>query len=296
MYHLGELEVQARAGVQQQAERVGKIISSAMPLAAQEFLRRQPFVVLSSVDTRGQVWVSMLTGKPGFMHAANDRVVAIDSAVPEHDPLRENLQANPNIGVLAIEFATRRRMRVNGQGSLSDNGVMIHAQQVYSNCPKYIQARDWKFAPAVPAPIMAQRSDVLDAEQQAWIRQADTFFIGTFHPEAGADASHRGGNPGFVRVLDEKTLLWPDYRGNSMFNTLGNVSAYPQAGLLFLNFDTGATLQLTGTAKIIWDMHHAEEFPGAQRLVEFQCNEVIETQSVIPLRWRFHDYSPFNPG
>ncbi len=294
-YHSGELEVQARAGVQHQAGRVGKIISPAIPLAAQEFLCHQPIVVLSSVDTRGQVWVSMLTGKPGFLHATNDRVVAIDSAVPEHDPLRENLQANPNIGVLAIEFATRRRMRVNGRGELRDNSVMIYAEQVYSNCPKYIQAREWELSDITPQASNTSRSSALTMPQQAWVKQADTFFIGSFHPQSGADASHRGGNPGFVTVLDEKTLLWPDYIGNNMFNTLGNITAYPQAGLLFVDFDKGATLQLTGTAKVIWDMSHAVEFPGAQRLVEFQCKEVIEMQNAIPLRWMFHDYSPFNP-
>lgn len=295
MYHLGELEVQARAGVQYQAERVGKIISSAMPLAAQEFLRRQPFAVLSSVDVQGRVWVSILTGKPGFIRATDEQIVAIEGVPADHDPLRENLQANPNIGMLAIEFATRKRMRVNGKSELRDNGVVIYARQVYSNCPKYIQARDWEVTETAPLTATVQRSKVLSTAQQSWIKQADTFFIGSFHPQGGADASHRGGNPGFVKVLDEKALLWPDYVGNSMFNTLGNITAYPQAGLLFVDFDQGATLQLTGTAKVIWDTSHAVEFPGVQRLVEFQCKEVIEAQNAIPLRWAFHDYSSFNP-
>lgn len=295
MYHFGELEVQERAGVQHQAERVGKIIGSAMPLAAQEFLLRQPFVVLSSVDVRGQVWVSLLTGKPGFMHAIDEQTVAIEGVPPGHDPLRKNLQANPNIGMLAIEFATRKRMRVNGKGAQRDSITIVYAEQVYSNCPKYIQARDWEVTETASLTATVQRSKVLDEAQQSWIRQADTFFIGSFHPQGGADSSHRGGNPGFVTVLDEKTLLWPDYIGNNMFNTLGNVTAYPQAGLLFVDFDKGATLQLAGTAKVIWDTSHAVEFPGAQRLVEFRCKEVIETQNAIPLRWTFHDYSPFNP-
>jgi hypothetical protein len=295
MYHFGELEVQARAGVQHQAERVGKIISSAMPLAAQEFLLHQPFAVLSSVDMRGQVWISILTGKPGFMRARDEQTVTIEGVPPGHDPLRENLQANPNIGMLAIEFATRKRMRVNGKGELRDNHVILYAEQVYSNCPKYIQAREWELPDITPQTSSATRSSALTMPQQAWIKQADTFFIGSFHPQGGADSSHRGGNPGFVTVLDEKTLLWPDYIGNNMFNTLGNITAYPQAGLLFVDFDKGATLQLTGTAKIIWDMSHAVEFPGAQRLVEFRCKEVIETQSAIPLSWTFHDFSSFNP-
>lgn len=295
MYHPGELDVQARAGVQRQADRVGQIIGSTIPPAAQEFLRRQPFAVLSSVDAQGRVWVSALTGKPGFMNAIDEQTVAINSPPPDHDLLRENLQTNPNLGMLAIEFATRRRMRVNGKGELRDNGVTMYAEQVYSNCPKYIQAREWKFAQAKSEPVIVRRNDALNTTQQDWIQQADTFFIGSYHPEGGADASHRGGNPGFIRVLNEKTLLWPDYIGNNMFNTLGNISGYPQTGLLFVDFERGSTLQLTGKATVIWDKGRAQGFPGAQCLVEFQCKELIEVQSIIPLRWNPPDYSPFNP-
>lgn len=295
MYHSGELAVQARAGVQRQANRVGQIIGSTMPPAAQEFLRRQPFAVLSSVAAQGQAWVSVLTGEPGFIDTIDEQTVAIEGALPGHDPLYENLQANPSIGMLAIEFATRRRMRVNGKGVLHDNGVTMYAEQVYSNCPKYIQAREWKFAQAKSEPVIVRQSDTLNTAQQDWIQQADTFFIGSYHPEGGADASHRGGNPGFIKVLDEKTLLWPDYIGNNMFNTLGNISAYSQAGLLFVDFERGATLQLTGKAAVVWGKGRAQGFPGAQRLVEFQCKELIEVQNIIPLRWNPPDYSPFNP-
>jgi len=294
-YHPGELEVQGLAGVERQADRVGRIISSTMPPAAQEFLRRQPFAVLSSVAAQGQVWVSALIGKPGFMRAINEQTVAINSAPPDFGPLRENLKANPKVGMLAIEFATRRRMRVNGKGRLHDHGVMIYAEQVYSNCPKYIQAREWELAQAMPVPVIIQRSDILNSAQQDWVQQADTFFIGSFHPEGGADASHRGGNPGFVKIVDAKTLLWPDYIGNNMFNTLGNISAYPQAGLLFVDFDKGATLQLSGRATVLWDKERAIEFPGAQRLVEFTIGQIVETTGALPIRWSLRDYSPFNP-
>ena len=61
--------------------------------------------------------------------------------------------------------------------------------------------------------------------QRAWVAAADTFFIASAAPGGGADASHRGGNPGFVRVRDAATLEWPDYSGNTMFNTLGNITA-----------------------------------------------------------------------
>jgi len=296
MYHSGELEAQARAGVQSQARRVGTIIGTTIPLAAQEFLRRLPFAVLTSIDALGRVWVSVMPGKPGFMCAIDEQTIEINREWSDHDLLCENLQANPGVGMLMIDFSARKRMRVNGKGKLHDDNITVYAEQVYSNCQKYIQAREWAHVSWMMTQARVQRSDVLNMAQRAWIQQADTFFIGSFHPQGGADASHRGGNPGFVKIIDEKTLLWPDYIGNNMFNTLGNIAAYPDAGLLFMDFDSGATLQLTGMAEIIWDTCDAAKFPCARRLVQFSLAIVVETKAALPLRWKFDNYSPFNPG
>lgn len=267
-----------------------------MPLAAQEFLRRQPFAVLTSVDVQGRVWVSVIHGKPGFMEAIDEKIIKINGESSDYDLLGRNLQGNPGVGMLTIDLFARRRMRVNGKGILRDDRVTLYTEQVYSNCQKYIQAREWAHVPERMTQAIVHRSDVLNMVQQSWIKQADTFFIGSFHPQGGADASHRGGNPGFIKILDEKTLLWPDYIGNNMFNTLGNIAVYPDAGLLFIDFDSGATLQLTGVAEVIWDTEHAVECPGAQRLVQFSLATVVETRDALPLRWKFDNYSQFNPG
>ena len=141
-----------------------------------------------------------------------------------------------------------------------------------------------------------RRQSVLAEHQQRLIREADTFFIASHHPEAGTDASHRGGYPGFVHVLNDHRLVWPDYAGNTMFQTLGNISVNPQAGLLFVDFERGGTLQLTGRASILWDEERAAEFPGAERLVEFDVDEVVAIAGRHSLEWRFLDYSPENPA
>jgi hypothetical protein len=80
-----------------------------------------------------------------------------------------------------------------------------------------------------------------------------------------------------------------------MFQSLGNLSVYPKAGLLFLEFETGSTLQLTGTAEIIWDKEQTLKVPGARRLVRFQVDEVIETEGAFAERWQLVGYSPVNP-
>ncbi|HVQ65259.1 MAG TPA: pyridoxamine 5'-phosphate oxidase family protein, partial [Terriglobia bacterium] len=88
----------------------------------------------------------------------------------------------------------------------------------------------------------------------------------------------------------------PDYFGNTMFQTLGNITVNPQAGLLFIDFKSGRTLQLTGRARILWDREHIAEFAGAERLVEFDIDEAVEIAGANSLEWRFLDYSPENPA
>ena len=92
-----------------------------------------------------------------------------------------------------------------------------------------------------PAPPI-ERAAALSPKHAQLIANADTFFLGTIHPSRGADASHRGGPPGFVRV-DGNRLWWPDYPGNNMFNSFGNLAVDPSAALLFIDFDTGTALQ-----------------------------------------------------
>jgi uncharacterized protein len=297
-YHSGELSVQARAGVREMADRIGRSIRPTIPPAAQEFLRSQPMVIVGSVDASGGVWASLLTGDPGFIQAVDERTVQISSRPVAGDPLSDNLTANEQVGLVVIEFATRRRMRLNGRARVGPDGtISIHAQQVYANCPKYIQARGWgkRRAETGLTPQIQRQRGLTEAQQQR-IREADTFFVASHHPDGGADASHRGGYPGFVHVLNANRLIWPDYSGNSMFQTLGNIVANPQVGLLFVDFESSRTLQLTGRAQIIWDRERTAEFAGAERLVELDLEEVIEIAGASPLKWRFIGHSPFNPA
>lgn len=295
-YHAGELAVQARAGVQDEAQRLAKMIGSVIQPAAQEFLKHQQFAIAATVEENGRVWASLLTGEPGFIQPLSEQMVRIDATPISGDPLRENLLFRDEIGILVIDLANRRRLRLNGKAQVQPDGLCAYTKQVYFNCPKYIQLRHLEASVTEAYEVNGiQRSKTLTEEQQRWIAQADTFFIASFHPEGGADASHRGGNPGFVRVVNAKELVFPDYSGNNMFQTLGNISVHPHTGLLFIDFETGSTLQLTGKASVVWDAERIAEFSGAQRLVTFQMDEVIAIAGTSPLRWRFVEYSPFNP-
>lgn len=269
-YHEGELEMQRRAGVRQLAERVGGIINTAIhpPMAA--FLGAQRFVVVSTVDNDGAVTASLLGGAPGFAAATNERTVAL---TPTFGHLRD-IDGTGAIGLLAIDQATRRRIRINGNASRSGNTIVISTAEVYSNCPQYIRPRVARERPAATPSV--QTSGVLSEAQRQWIAGADTFFLASAHPQRGADASHRGGPAGFVTIESPARLRWPDYSGNNMFNSLGNLTVNPRCGLLFVDFARGATLQLRGSARVEGD---------DERTIIVDIDDVIETTDTIPLRW-----------
>lgn len=296
VFHPGEREVQARAGVEAMASRVGRSIQTEIPPVAAAFLEEQAALVVGSVTPDGSVWASLLAGVPGFIRVLDSRRVAVEGWLAQGDPAGETLVVGAEVGTMAIDLATRRRMRLNGVvRERTSGGFVLEARQVYSNCPKYIQARELRESAASPSPTGMRRSARLSAEQQVWIGRADTFFVATAHPEGGTDASHRGGGPGFVRVVDTGRLAWPDYAGNTMFQTLGNLAVNPRAGLLFLDFTGSRTLQVTGSARIDWNEERAREYPGAERLIDFEVREVVELEGCHSLRWELRSYSPFNP-
>ncbi len=296
VYHPGELEVQKRAGVRAAAEENGDSILDFIPPRARDFLERRPFALLGTVDRENRVWASVVTGNPGFISVAQPRLLRIGALPPAGDPLRNNLKERAHAAVLAIDLMSPRRVRLNGFGVIDDGAIFVWAQQVYGNCRRYIQERvvTGVREPASGPADVAHAAE-LSEHQRDLIAGADTFFIASDHPGSGADVSHKGGAPGFVQVIDSRHLSYPDYNGNSMFNTLGNLSVNPRAGLLFIDFDRGATVQLTGQASVDWSPERARGVAGAERMVDFQIEEIIGNEAGFPLLAKLRQYSQFNP-
>lgn len=302
-YHEGELQVQARVGVLEEGAMNSRVIQDSIIKGALKFINQLPMAVFGSLDREPHVWASVFVGMPGFMQAENDHTVTFDLSCmmpnPE-DPFWENIQRNSQVGMLAIELASRRRLRINGRISrLSEDSLQLHVEESYPNCPKYIQKRHL----TIPqtgfnlASSSAVQGEKLGLIQRALITNADTFFVASVHSERGVDASHRGGNPGFVKVLDDRILHIPDYIGNSMFNTLGNFTVNPRAGLIFLDFESHRTLQLTGRTEVLYDLDDpTEETGGTNRYWQFQIDRWIEISHDSQLDWSFLDYSPHNPS
>lgn len=294
MYHEGERAVQRRAGLA--VDDSGSAgVGAVIPPVAAEFLGQQRMLVIGAATDAGTVWASVLTGPPGFITTADDRTVVAARLPGAGDPLAGLFDTERDVGLLAIEPATRRRMRVNGRAHAIDRRLMVRTEQVYANCPKYIQTR----TPIEDTPAAAgaaRRTQELTTDQQRWIAAADTFFITTHAAGLGVDTSHRGGNPGFVTVAGPRRLSWPDYTGNSMYMTLGNLELDPRCGLLFLDWEHGHTLQLAGRARTDWDPRRAADTPGAQRIVDFEVEQAVQIDAASLLRWSFGKYSRFNPS
>ena len=290
-FHAGERQVQQRLGVRDIEDWARKVVRPYLPEQHRDFHTALPFLVAAARDAEGRPWATLFAGPEGFVTSPDPRTLVIAAAPPPGDALEGRLTAGADLGILGIELATRRRNRVNGRiAKDGDGAVTLAVDQTFGNCPQYIRERAWRRVEGAP-PGPPIRGRHLTAAQRERIAAADTFFIASGHrgagedPAFGMDASHRGGDPGFVRVLDEAHLVFPDYAGNNHYNTIGNLLVDPRAGLLFVDFATGGLLQLTGRTRIDWDSEALADLPGARRLVHFEIEASVELPGALPLRW-----------
>lgn len=299
-FHEGELRVQERAGEAAMGRRRERLIADHIVPRAWPFLERQSMVVLGSLDPEGNVWASLLFGRPGFVRVPEPRRVAFDlsaALMRPGDPLWANVAWDGRLGMLFIDLATRQRLRVNGHAVRRGDLLRVDVRESYPNCPKYIRQRHFSPRPEAFAPLLHwETGEILKAEHRALIEAADTFFVASAHPERGVDASHRGGPPGFVRFVDAHTIRIPDYRGNSMFNTLGNFAVYPHGGLVFMDFDAPRALQLIGRVRLLWDVENeGGDAEDTGRYWEFTVERWVEGALPEGWTWEFPEASSYDP-
>lgn len=308
-FHVGERFIQDKLGVREQMENFGRrIIRDHFPEQHRAFYAQLPFITVGHVDDDGWPWASILVGRPGFIATPDARSMQVKARPMPGDPLGSSLTEGRTLGMVGVELATRRRNRLTGRVRRSDEyGFTLDLDQSFGNCPQYIQTRDIEFvrepdvAHDVPA---AEPLERLDQAARAMIAQADTFFVAsasaTGQPSTqsgGADASHRGGRPGFVGIAEDEggdVLIIPDYSGNNHFNTLGNFVVNPRAGLLFVDFERGHLLMLSGSVEIVWDGPEVEAYRGAERLWKFRLERGLRLRDRLAVRWRYGEMSPNN--
>jgi uncharacterized protein len=301
-FHAGEQTIQSRAGVRDRIERKGRtVIRDYMPEQHRAFFAGLSFMVVGLADQNGHPWATTLSGPPGFMNSADETLLTIKAWLDPGDPLHSCIRDGAPIGGLGIELSTRRRNRVNGrvENCIVGEGFSIRVQQSFGNCPKYIQARDersWLRPKLVPESRMAPH---LSDSGVNFISEADTFFIASRsarldeeESSQGLDVSHRGGRPGFVRVVSRTELCFPDFSGNLLFNTLGNLEADARAGLLFIDFRSGRMLHIIGRARICWDVPEMKRSAGIERLIFLDVQCVLNRERAFPHLFDFVSYSP----
>lgn len=283
VFHEGELFVQRQAGLADEALRLTRMLGAReFSDAMSGFVADRDLAFITSRDSAGTLWTSAVYGERGFCRADRATLRVKGRPLPG-DPLHE-LSRGAQIGLLFIDFHRRRRLRINGALSVvDDNGFEVAADQAYGNCPQYIRQPTAERT-VVPdgAHAVASTHCRVGAVHLEQVSRADTFILGTSHASRGADTSHRGGPSGFVRVEDGE-LWWPDYPGNNLFNSMGNIVVEPAAALLFLDFRAATSLQMSGTAQLVWDFPRLrdDESPTGRR-VRFTPGRTIHTTG-LPL-------------
>ena len=117
--------------------------------------------------------------------------------------------------------------------------------------------------------------DTVDERDRAFIERMDMFFLATVDARGNADCSYKGGDPGFIRVLDEHTLAFPSYDGNGQFMSGGNIATNGKVGMLFIDWERQNRMRVNGTASIDFDDPLLAEYPEAQFVVRVRAEEVF---------------------
>lgn len=304
VFHKGQKAVQILAEEQEMAKMHGQMIKDSIVPGAGQFIENQLTAIVGSADEHGNVWISLIVGELGFIKVPNGVEIIFDKhkiKSTENDIFYTNIKSgNAPIGILSMEWITRSRYRVKGLATSTNSEIKVKVQAGYPSCPKHIQRAKISL-PENSKLLEAKKTygTTLGKAEKEWILSDDTFYIATRGLDKKTDASHRGGLPGFIEILEDGALRIPDYFGNSMFSTLGNIYENPNTGLLFVDFKSGKTLQLSGKASL--DFNHTSELDlhkstDTGRFWLFHTEQWIHTENHHMVNMEFVDYSPFHPS
>ncbi|KAH8114474.1 hypothetical protein DFH11DRAFT_1544191 [Phellopilus nigrolimitatus] len=330
-WHPGERAIQARLNIDGPMAMAYTLIEPAMPEQHQVFhTRNLPFIPLTTLDARGRPWSSLVasaSGLPGFVSSPSETELVMNLDLWPGDPILNNLDLLDEskacrllVAGLGIEFPTRRRnkfagyiYRVDKTGDLSRR-IRLRVNQAIGNCPKYINVRDLVPHPRT-SPRTVHRSLQMSSKERLpedlikFILESDTVFLGTsyiadsfnkFKYPSHVGMNARGGRAGFIRVLpsDGRTLILPDYSGNRLTTSLGNIEVTSLASMSFLDFGTGDILYLTGTAKNVVGPDAQKIMPRQNVFTTLHVEGFIFIRDALPVRQRPNTSvgrSPYSP-
>jgi NAD(P)H-flavin reductase/predicted pyridoxine 5'-phosphate oxidase superfamily flavin-nucleotide-binding protein len=291
-------------------------------------LQSAPLLALGTLDADGNPWTTLWGGEPGFSRSLENSIIVIKQLVDRaHDPVVHALLGEQQDGEivdgqgkeqwisgLAINLQARKRVKLAGRwvgGAIIQNGstgeetsevaeiqMAMKVDSSLGNCPKYLNRKT--IIPANASPVLV--SDVLPFSPQALqlLSKADLFFITSSTVGPHMSTNHRGGPPGFVRVIsntpDSTTLAYPEYSGNRLYQTLGNLQMSPRAGCVFPDFETGDVLYMTANAEILAGKDAASILPHSNLVVLLHIQKARYVQQGLTFRGQKGERSPYNPS
>ncbi|WP_048692435.1 pyridoxamine 5'-phosphate oxidase family protein [Catenovulum maritimum] len=304
-FHIGEQKLQQSVGKQSQMAEIGqKYIRDYMPQQHSEFFSNLPYLFVGYLDDNQNPWAGIIYKKQPLISIITDKKLRLNE--PDFSSInatQHKISANDKLGLLGLDLSNKRRNRLSVQvNNTTNTQVELKVLQSFGNCPKYINTR--KLIQPSPLDAKAETNQKkltrLDEKAVRLIQKSDTFFVASYYQQSaqndsssnqsltpashGADVSHRGGKPGFVKLDQNKELIIPDYAGNNFFNTLGNIEETGKAGLLFFDFSTGDILTMTGEARIDWQAKNLDEFSDAHRLWRFKMTNAYWLKQALPFR------------
>jgi len=288
---------------------------------ASHTLARSPLLALGTLDEEGRPWTTLWVGETGFSRPIGESIIGVATTVDRlNDPVvkvllgeradGEVIKAEGGgkmLGGLTFNLQTRQRVKlygrmVAGAVAATEEGVgevqlAVKIEQSLGNCPKYMNKK--QIRPHVPKPKLELSNFPLSQSAVDLVNQADMFFISSSNHDLDMDTNHRGGPPGFVRILsnDENGLVmvYPEYSGNRLYQTLGNLITTPKAGLVFPNFDTGDVLYVTGRTEIVTGKEASNLISHTNLAVKIQMDALRYVTDGLGFRGKTGQLSPYNP-
>ncbi|KXT07391.1 hypothetical protein AC578_431 [Pseudocercospora eumusae] len=325
-WHEGESEMR-------KAMRAPDVDNPTVPTLSPQLsnhLRIAPLIAIGTLDAEGRPWTTLWgSGQKGLSQPLGGSIIGIKTPVTgKHDPVVEILvgkeangevvrQEDPGrmVSGLTIDLETRKRTKMYGRmiaGALisRDDEVMgeeehivetqlvLKIEQSLGNCPKYLNAKH--IVEAKSKPELVSESPQFSQQALDLINKSDLFFVSSSQKDLDMDTNHRGGPAGFLRVASNEAsgavLCWPEYSGNRLYQTLGNLFVNPRAGLCVPDFDTGDMLYLTGSTEILVGQNASNFLPRSNLAVKVTVESARFVSQALPFRGVPGNASPYNPS
>ncbi|USP79380.1 hypothetical protein yc1106_06654 [Curvularia clavata] len=324
-WHSGERTIQEMLGVST-ASRPNPT-SLEFPPAHGARIASNHLLSLGALDDEDRPWTTIWGGKRGFAKRIAKGVLEIRTLVDhQYDPVAQALLASTTqcesarpvttqrklMSGLSIDFNSRDRVKVMGRlltseardhsDNMGEIQLAMAVQESTGNCPKYINKRDVQIH--VPSPHLV--SDSLPLPQGAidLIHKTDLIFISSTNGDS-MDTNHRGGPAGFIRIASNEAiredgsggvvLVYPEYSGNRLYQSLGNLYLNPKIGIAVPDFETSNVLYMTGTAQLLLGEQATPVMPHCKMLLQVRVQAARFIADGLPFRGSLGEMSPYAP-